>query len=648
MSNGVDTFFDKENEAFANDSSDKGQNQQSQPTSDQSHFTAPPTGSMSDDFLAPFLEEAAFGYGSWKDEAGIEAKELVDGFKEIMKNDSFPKGFSVDTFTIDSTSLEYGLAGITVRPPNASVSYLYIYVIRPNSTNVVITNLPQALDEKHIWPEELVTKEEIINHIMDNVRKKTATTNTLFLAGGLVVPAQSIRAGLGDLFRIGYYTCIKDVIQAHPNHVARLKADVGQLVKLNPTIRRSLIKIDSIPDSLDRSPATWQIEVLADRPNGLIKSKKSEALVWGYTDVSPGPIMHPTGVQYFGFIPTYVITDMRHDTKIPVTDRTLFAIATTAEAVAAAWYRDSLVPVGTEGINNIWALRRFVDPNREWEQGNIPSMDPPQNEMSRDIEMDMLISPNMMSVVMDVAPGDQKAWFMDSFLGLGSRDAQQRSMAEMDILTACDNLTEGRFGKIWNSMPNKPAIAATNMVPVGYLHMQNGDVRDMRTLTNLTYATILAANAENGYDINTLRQKIIMWSDYMNADLRNDRFHLTNWVKSISEIDPTLEITGWTHRISFSMDFITVLLQAMSENGYRPMFDGEQTNVGGPNSLRSAIIQNAGMLPPSLRPQAAYNPGVMYGYPPQPGYGQQPMYGQPGVPPQYNAPYPPQTPPPTK
>jgi len=208
-----------------------------------------------------------------------------------------------------------------------------------------------------------------------------------------------------------------------------------------------MIRINGVPDALDYSPASWNISVVANRPNsvGTVSARKVEASVYGYTDVTPGMVPAANGMQVFGFIPTYVITDMRHDTKTPVINRTLFAIAAAAEAAGAGWYRQSLVPPGTEEVNNIWALRRFVDPAREYEQGNVPSIEPPANELSRDMEMDTLIHPRMFSVVMDIRIGDQKAWFTDEIVGLSSNDPEVRGHAEAAIIDAADRLTNGQF-----------------------------------------------------------------------------------------------------------------------------------------------------------------------------------------------------------
>jgi len=567
--------------------------------------------------LRSLLEEASFGSGSYKEAASGTLRDFVDSVQEYLKKDSAVKGISNKIISVDSSTISnYGIAALVTKvegdPRHTDVFY---YVIRPATSLVTVGQLEQALNTRHTWPEDVLQNQDVLQFLLNKTAKKLGIDPFgVQISGGLIVPDFSVLTRADEAARIGYYCNINNALDRNPEYKQYAHTDIVSLVQLKPTIRRTPIKLNGVPDALDLTPATWSIEVLTDRSTNIVSSKKTETQVWGYTDVMPSYGLYLNGAIRFGFFPTYVITDMRHDTKIPVLERSLFAVASCARAAFGEWHRESLVPHGSEEFNNIWALRRYVDPDNEYMSGKIPSIDPPENEMMRNYEMDKLITPNVMSIVMDVRTGDQKHWFLDTFVGLASRDPEVRTSAEQEVFAAADILTGGIFGRMWNSLPNRPAsIADSVTIACGYVHMRNGAKLDMRTITNLTYANILAADIHEGYTVDQIRDKILRWATYANADLRNDRINLKNWINMVYEADPELEITGWCNRISIDMTFIKTLLDAMSECKYYPQFEGEVRAVQAPNSLVTSIMDHSGAL--------SFAPGAMPGMQPgmQPG-----------------------------
>lgn len=578
------------------------------------------------DPLNAVMSEAAFGHGSYRDDTTPVIGKLTELVTESVKAMDKVAGITHKVIPLDTRSFQHPIAAMITEIKNVNTKLMFLFVIRSDDTGIVpINQLQQALDNKQLWPEDLLSNPDILEYLLQRASQKLlCPMNDIDITGGLVVPKDSITRNHDEIARISTYSNIFHVVKNNPERKAALVASISELVKLNPLLRRQMIRIGNVPDALDYTPATWAVSVIANRPGTAIQThgRKNELDVYGYTDVTPGMLPTANGMQAFGFVPTYIITDIKHDTKLPVEDRTLFALAALTEAAAAQWYRQSLVPHGTESINNIWALRPFVDPEHQFEKGEVPSIEPPQNEMARNMEMDMLIHPQIFSVVADFRVGDQKSWFCDTMLGLASGNAQVQAAAEAEVLRAADNLTNGAFSQKWANVPKTGRIADYNIIPTGIVHLKNGEVQDERTITTLTYANILASSIENGYDLQQLRSRLMLWSDYSNADLRGDRNNMRQWIQTMESIDPEIGITGWTYRVSFNMSFLITLLQAMAENGYRPVLEGSE-NVGtAPNSLRGSIINHAGALPPELMPHqggygGSYAPyGMPYGYTP--------------------------------
>ena len=573
------------------------------------------------DPLTIFVTESRFGQGAWRDDVSGDFKALEKGITEYFNSNATPKGISNKVIPIDVNTLQYPICGLTTKIENSSDLLVFLYILRNDETgSVTLDSLQTALENKHLWAEDILGNTSIMAFLTEAISKRMVySPENIRITGGVIVPTEAIQRATAELARTGYYCNVNAEVQSSPAHKQHLRAAVSELAQLNPVIRRSMIRINTVPEMLDYNPATWRIDINTSRPNKLSSARKTETSIYGYTDVMPGIIPTSTGVSVFGFVPTYILTHIQHDTKTPVLDRTVFAIAAAAEACASNWYRQSLVPLGAEAVNNPWALKRFVDPNHEYEQGQVPSIEPPENERARDMELDMLVHPRMFSVVMDIRVGDQQSWYADGIVGLASSNTNTRNYAEREIIDACDGLTNGLFSQKWNALPQRPRMAEMNMVPVGVLHMSNGEKQDIRTVTNLTYATYLASIAESGYDLLQMRQRLMQWADYSNADLRGDRNNLRAWQQAIAEFDPELIVTGWTYRISFNMTFIITLLQALTENGYRPTLEGVENSINMPSSLRGSIINNAGVLPPELVLTGG-------GYSTYGGYG---MYAQP-------------------
>lgn len=157
-----------------------------------------------------------------------------------------------------------------------------------------------------------------------------------------------------------------------------------------------------------------------------------------------------------------------------------------------------------------------------------------------------------LSYAIDVEENGELSWLHSTFLAAARGD----SRAYQAIVLSADNLTGGRFSKLWNGA----AICEddNNRIPLGYFIGPDGEKHDLREIDNLAMLNIAGAQD---------MPKVIQWSEsFQRTDIPPAvRLEMRN--KFLKQWNKTTEIKGYANRVNFTSDFVEALAAACAEAG---------------------------------------------------------------------------------
>ncbi len=179
--------------------------------------------------------------------------------------------------------------------------------------------------------------------------------------------------------------------------------------------------------------------------------------------------------------------------------------------------------------------------------------------------MNSIFNNNRFLVSLDCPLYGSHSWVTEVF----SAAASGRASAVQDIVNACNSLTGGAFGKIFNHV-NQPMFVRRMRVHSGTIK-HAGKLRDIREIDLTFIANIVgASNPSLVHD----------WLDtFYNQNYDHDQrlWARLGMLKAFSE--GTAKINGYFDRVTFNGDFLVALYQALKSAGFSPAINDAMNNT---------------------------------------------------------------------
>jgi len=160
-------------------------------------------------------------------------------------------------------------------------------------------------------------------------------------------------------------------------------------------------------------------------------------------------------------------------------------------------------------------------------------------------------------VAIDVEEAGELSWLNRTLLDAAAGNAD----AEQAIVTAMNNLTAGNFSQIWNG--GEIVIDDQNRIHLGYYQADDG-VNSRVDLRDLRYLSVLNRYADVDPSM------IVKWQatfDDVGVDADVRLAEREDLIRKI--LGPTVRITGYARRLTFTPDFLDKALEAAGQAGLR-------------------------------------------------------------------------------